>query len=394
MALSTAVPSYEADFLSDDVATDPYPTYAELRALGPLVWIERLGMYAVTRDVLAREVLANPEVYSSAQGVSANPGLNAQTGETMLITTDGQQHRELREVFRKPLRPKALQGITDRLNDEATTLVERHAGGGTFDGVNDFACHLPLTIVSRLIGVPGEGRERLLEWGTAFIEMAGGDNDRGRAAAPRAMEMIHWATQNLTPEKVMKGGWAHQLFEAHEAGGLAEEWIVRLTIDYIIAGLDTTISATSTLLYQLGRHPDQWQLLREDPSLMLSAIGEAVRLEAPLQAMSRLTTRPVELGGVELDKGSRVLVMFGCVNRDEERWERADEFDITRPDATEHLSFGLGEHACVGQGLAKHEIQALLRAMIPRVAQIEVQDPVWHQLNGARVLSSIATRFV
>ncbi|ALJ21389.1 hypothetical protein AOA12_16380 [Microbacterium sp. No. 7] len=393
MATKTAVPSFDADFISLEVATDPYPVYTELRGLGPVVWLESLGMYAVTRDVLAREVLSNPAIYSSAKGVSTNPGLNEQSGGAMLITTDGAQHRELREVFRKPLRPKALQEITGRLTEEATSLVDRLTGSGTFEGVNDFACHLPLTIVSRLIGVPEEGREHLLDWGTAFIEMAGGDNDRGRAAAPRAMEMIQWATENITPERVSKGGWAHQLIEAHEAGGLDQEWIVRLTIDYIIAGLDTTISATSSLLYQLGRHPEQWNLLRENPGLIQSAIGEAVRLESPLQAMSRVTTRDVELGGVELAEGSRVVVIFGCVNRDEERWERADQFDITRPDATEHLAFGLGEHACVGQGLAKHEIQTLLKAMIPTVSEIEVDEPAWHPLNGARVLSSLPTRF-
>ena len=291
----TDVPSYDVDFISDEAAVDPYPQYARLRALGPLVWVERLGMYAVTRDGLAREVLGNPEVYSSAQGVSANPDLNAQSGGAMLITTDGQQHRELREVFRRPLRPKALQAISSQLADEATGLVDRLLGYGTFDGVNDFAAHLPLTIVSRLIGVPEEGRERLLEWGTGFIEMAGGDNDRGRAAAPQAMEMIRWATDNITPEKVTEGGWAHQLIDAHQAGAIGEEWIVRLTIDYIIAGLDTTISATSSLLYQLGRNPQQWDLLRADPGLIQSAMGEAIRLESPLQAMSRVTTRTTEL---------------------------------------------------------------------------------------------------
>ena len=390
----TDVPSYDVDFISDEAAVDPYPQYARLRALGPLVWVERLGMYAVTRDGLAREVLGNPEVYSSAQGVSANPDLNAQSGGAMLITTDGQQHRELREVFRRPLRPKALQAISSQLADEATGLVDRLVGHGTFDGVNDFAAHLPLTIVSRLIGVPEEGRERLLEWGTRFIEMAGGDNERGRAAAPQAMEMIRWATENITPEKVTEGGWAHQLIDAHQAGAIGEEWIVRLTIDYIIAGLDTTISATSSLLYQLGRNPQQWDLLRADPGLIQSAMGEAIRLESPLQAMSRVTTRATELGGVHLAEGSRVLVIFGCVNRDEERWDRPEEFDITRPDATEHLAFGLGEHACVGQGLAKHEIQSLVKAMIPRVTRIEVDEPHWHPLNGARVLSSLPTRFI
>lgn len=148
-------------------------------------------------------------------------------------------------------------------------------------------------------------------------------------------------------------------------------------IDYLAPSLDTTISAISSALHLFATHPDQWQALREDPSLVANAINEVVRLESPLRAFTRKSVTDTDVGGVSIPKGSRVLVVYASANRDEREWDDPDTFDITR-DVNRHLGFGYGTHGCAGQGLARLESQAILRELAARVDRIVLTGtPTW-----------------
>lgn len=123
-----------------------------------------------------------------------------------------------------------------------------------------------------------------------------------------------------------------------------------MAMDYIAPSLDTTISATSSAIWLFAQHPDQWDLVRERPSMIANAINEVVRLEAPIQGWSRYVTKDVEMDGVVIPAGSRVLVMFGSANRDERKWENAATFDVTRQ-VTDHVGFGMASISAPGQTL-------------------------------------------
>ena len=149
--------------------------------------------------------------------------------------------------------------------------------------------------------------------------------------------------------------------------------------------------STGSGLWLLATHPDQWALLRQDPSRVKNAFNEAIRLESPISCFSRVATESTTLDGVAIPEGARVLVMYASANRDERRWDRADEFDVTR-EVSLHLGFGHGVHACAGMGLARMEGNAVLSALVARVESIEAGVPVRKLNNLIRALSSLPIR--
>jgi cytochrome P450 len=144
--------------------------------------------------------------------------------------------------------------------------------------------------------------------------------------------------------------------------------------------LDTTIFATQTAIMLFAANPEQWDLIRDDPSLIPNAVNEVVRIDSPIQNFSRVTTRAVEIDGVSLPAESRVIVSYGAANRDPRKWQDPDRFDVRRP-AGDHLGFGYGAHQCIGNNLARLEIAALLTALARRVTRIELHDHE-RQLNN------------
>lgn len=376
MTNTAAVPASDVDLFTDAALASPHPHYAELRALGPVVRLDRLDVLALPRYAEVRQVLRDPETFGSGHGIFLNETRNAR-GTSSIITSDPPIHMKLRRTLMKPFRHSSLEGISEQIHDEAERLVSGLVRAEGFDAVTQFAQHLPLTVVSKLVGLAEDGRERMLDWASASFDGAGPRSDEHTASLrPIEAEMRDWVGTYARPPHLVPGGWAQGLFDAEERGELPDGWAARLAIDYVVPSLDTTINATSGLIWLLGNHPDQWELLRSHPELIPNAIDEAIRLESPVSWFTRYVNQDTELGGVAIPEGSRVLVLYPSANRDELHWgESADEFDITRPNAGEHLGFGTGEHTCAGQALAKLEITALLEAMVRHVERIEVDEP-------------------
>lgn len=301
-----------------------------------------------------------------------NDVVNGETVRTTL-TTDGDLHRQLRSVLMKPMMPSTLrevQGEVERLADELiATLVARES----FDGITDFAQYLPVAIVSHLVGLPEAGRQRMLEWARATFDALGTMNARAHAAIPLVLEMAGYA-KKVERETLRSGGWAAQLFEAADAGKIEATDVAAMLIDYIAPSLDTTILALGHLLFHLGRNPEQWEMIRADPRLIPRAIDEALRLEPPVRAFSRLAVDDYEAGDVAIPAGDRVLILFASANRDERHYADPDRFDLMR-DARDHVGFGHGVHRCAGSHVAQLEMQSLLASMATRVRRIEVDAP-------------------
>src|SRR5690606_33387515 len=169
--------------------------------------------------------------------------------------------------------------------------------------------------------------------------------------------------------------------DAAEAGEIEPDRCPMMIIDYLAPSLDTTISAIGNAIWLLATHPDQWQLLRNEPQRVKNALNEALRLESPISSFTRVAARDATVGDVAIPAGSRLLVSFASANRDERRWSDPERFDITRENAG-HVAFGHGEHACIGMGLARLEVTALLNALIERVTAIELAGPPRRKLNN------------
>ena len=384
------LPASDIALFDDDVLRDPYPAYAALRALGPVVWLSRYGMAMLTRHAEVKAALADWRSFSSAGGVTMNPRMN-ETLSGGLLCSDPPRHDALRRVIERPVAPRALNALRARVNAEAEALVARLCDQGEIDLMTDLAPHLPVSVVSDLVGLPEEGRERMLVWAPANFDCFGPEGPRTEAAFPIVGEMVDYAFTQCVPGKLKPGGWAQMIWDAAHAGEVALEDAPHMMNDYLGPALDTTIFATGWLFWLLSRHPAQWEALRANPAMIPAAINEAVRLRAPIQNFSRLVARDVEIGGRALPAGTRVVTSYGSANRCERRWEDPDAFDILRDGSEDHLGFGHGEHNCVGKNLARLEIRALLCALLPRVARIEpgpfalATNSVLHGLKSARV---------
>ena len=254
--------------------------------------------------------------------------------------------------------------------------------------MTDLAQHLPVTIVSELVGLPGEGRERMLDWAAANFNCFGPLNERTERAFGVVEEMVHYAFTQAVPGKLKPGGWAAMIYEAAERGEIPMDKPPAMMNDYMGPSLDTTIFATASAIWLFANHPEQWDALRENPALIPQAVNEVIRLESPIQAFSRFTVSDYDVGGASLPSGSRVIVLYGSANRDERKWEAPEAFDVNRR-AADHLGFGFGPHVCVGNGLARLEISALLTALSAKVKRFELHGETRALNNVLRGFSSL-----
>jgi cytochrome P450 len=367
-------PEFDRDLYCDAAIADPYPLYRTIRDLGPAVWLRAHGVWAISRFNDVRAALRADHRLVSGAGVAMNDLANAQASRNTLIS-DGDIHRQLRAVLMKPMLPSALQEVQAELQTVADNLVEQLMSQRSFDGMRDCAQHLPVEVISRLVGLAEDGRQRMRAWAAATFDALGPMNDRREAAIPTVMEMLDYA-RGIEPRLLRPDGWAMRLVQAADAGQCDASDVLGLLLDYIAPSLDTTILSMGHLLFQFGRNPKQWERVRASPDeLIPRAVDEALRFEAPIRAFTRRAVEDYDVEGTRIAAGDRVLIIFASANRDERRYTDPDHFDVTR-DARDHLSFGYGVHRCAGAYLAELEMQSLLRAMVTRVRQIEVGEPV------------------
>jgi len=380
----------DTDLFTEEAIRDPHPLLRRIRDLAPVVWLPAHGVFALARydDVLT--ALRSDDVLISGRGVALNDFLNGVPARTS-IASDGDLHRQRRGVVIKPMMPRALASVKPELDARADSLVADLIARESFDGMTDFARHLPVTIVSHLVGLPEAGRERMLDWSAATFNALGPANARAQAAFPVLAEMVRYAA-DLDPDALTPDGWAAQVFAAAREGRVDPEDTQGLLLDYIGPSLDTTLLAAGWMLYLLGTHPDQFDLVKANPELIPSAVYEALRVESPVRAFSRFAQGPYEVGEVTIPAGERVLVLYGAANRDERHYSNPDRFDVTR-NARDHLGFGSGPHRCAGGHLAQLELEALLGAMVTRVRHIEVGEPQALMSNMLHGLKSFRAAF-
>lgn len=378
-------PVLAADLYADAVLEDSRALFAHIRAAGPVVWLPRHAMYAIGRFDDVRAALRDDEVFLSGDGVAANPLSNALGRDTTLFS-DGETHRRRRRVLMRSLGAKALQGIVPLLEDHAERLVERLLRQRSFDAARDLASHLPLAVVADLVGVQADG-ERLLRWAAGTFDALGPMNRRGVRAA-RASSGLLMLSRRITLDRVAPGSWAASVLDAGERAELSREEARALVIDLVAPALDTTILASTHLVWTLARNPDAWTRIAGQPELVAGAVVENVRLASPIRGFTRRLAHDHEVAGVRLPAGSRVALLFASANLDEARFEHPERFDLDRTDPA-HVGWGNGAHTCVGIHLAKLEMQALLRAMAPRVARIEAGAPARLRNNTLQGISAL-----
>lgn len=385
-------PWSDYDFYAEQNLLDPHPGYDALRALGGVVWLSRLGLFALPRYDTARAALDDWGAFSSAHGVMLNDEMNNFMRGTLLCS-DPPVHDVKRKVIMRPITPAALREIKVEIDAEGEQLVERLCTQAEFDAATELAEHLPLSIVAKRVGMPSVERVSMLNWGRASFDCIGPiEQERTQRGLSLLGGFADFVKTNSTRDKVADESWLGGLYRAADDGLIPHEACGAMAVDYIGPSLDTTISAIGSAIYLFAMHPEQWDAVRERPGMISNAINEVVRLEAPIQGWTRYVTQDVVLDGVSLPAGSRAIVMFASANRDERKWADPTSFDIARR-VNDHLGFGYGEHSCAGANLARTEITALLSALAKRVKRFHlVGEPVREITSVTRGWSKVPVR--
>lgn len=375
----------DVDIFSDEVLLDPYPTFAELREQASVVWLENNGLWAITRYGPIREVLGDWSVFSS-NAVAFNDRMNEILVGTSLAT-DPPEHERLRAVLSDNLSPRALRSLKADIEAKADDMVGALVQQRTFDAIDDLARALPLAVVVDLIGVQGEVRDNILSWGEAAFNLLGPLNERAVDSFPLASKLFEWA-HNARATELEEGSMGHAIFTAAERGEVPYENAGMIIHQIVAAGMDSTIAAIGNAIALFAANPDQWDLVRDDPSLIPSAFNEVLRYESPLHAVGRRVNEDHQPDGTMIPAGSQVAVLLGSGNRDPRYYADPDSFRVKR-NPVDHVSFGYGPHGCAGQGLARMEASAVIGALARRVRRLIVGTPERRLNNSTRSLDKL-----
>jgi 4-methoxybenzoate monooxygenase (O-demethylating) len=406
--MNRTVPVSDIDPFALEVLADPYPAYERLRAAGPVVRLERYGVWASARFSAVRAALLDHESFSSAAGVGLadlrrQPGPSrADAGMTgadqgsgwrtpsLLLEQDEPDHTRARRVVGSVLSPSATRAMTETWTVDAESMVRPLVDAGEFDAISQLAQALPLRLFADAVGLPREGRaENLLPFADFAFNSFGPANELLRKSVAAGNEAMPWVVRHCYPDKLSPEGWGAQIHELARNEGYSLDDGAVLVRSLLAAGIDTTVRGLGSLLWLLATHPDQYAALRADPGLFRAAFDEAVRLESPTRMFFRVVAKDTVLDGVELPAGEKILLLFGAANRDPRAWDRPDEFDVTRKSGR-HLGFGVGIHACIGRIIAYLEADVMLKALTRLAATIETTSPPrWHLNNTIRGLAEL-----
>lgn len=378
------IPVSDLDPFALDVLADPLPFQEGLRQAGPVVYFEKYDLFGIARYEEVHAVLTDWQSFQSAAGVGIT---NFKTEKpwrppSLLLEADPPHHDAPRHVLSKILGPRALGKLRAGWIADADIFVDSVlTESNAFDAVTTLAAAFPLRVFPDAVGIPDEGRERLLPYGDHLFNTFGPDNSLVQRGQPRAAELSDWVIGQCARDKLSENGFGAQIWAAADRGDITEQQAPLIVRSLLSAGVDTTVNGLAAVLYAFATHPEAWKRLRSDPALAKTAFDEAVRWESPVQTFFRTTTCDVEVGGVVIPEGRKVLMFLGAANHDPRRWDLPDSFDLDR-DPSGHVGYGMGIHQCVGQHVARLESEALLTALASRVESIEIAGPVVRHLNN------------
>ena len=393
MSASATDPVMDSDPFSLEFFNDPYPYHEALREAGPAVRLSRYSAWAVARYDDVSRALNDWQTFSSARGVGLTDFAREKPWRppSLVLEADPPLHDRARSVLNRVLSPAAVRKLRHTFAYAAERLLDQLVAVGEFDAVPALAEAFPLGVFPDAVGVARDGRHLLLAYGDLTFDALGPRTERLDKKMADAAPAIAWV-QAQTQRTALSEGFGTAIHAAVDEGEIAAHEAPLLVRSLLSAGLDTTVAGLGAALHCLARFPEQFQRLRDEPSLGRAAFEEAIRLESPVQQFFRTSTRETNIGGTTIGEGEKVLLLFGAANRDPRRWERPDTYDITRSSAG-HVGFGAGIHNCVGQVLARLEGEVVLTALARKAQSIMITGPVRYRFNNSlRALESLPVR--
>ncbi len=391
--------------LDPAVLANPYPLFHQLQDEDPVHWDAFLHAWVATRyeDVVqvlhsfSAERTPTPEQLDALGLSELNPIARIMVKQMLFM--DAPAHTRLRGLASQAFTPGRVEVLGSHIREIVNGLLDKVAGTGRMDVIKDLAEPLPAIVTAEMLGVPVSDCSQLKLWSANFAEMLGNFQhnpdhvQRMRATVEEMTAYFRQAISDLRSHP--RDGLMHAFLTAEINGDrLTEEEVIANTIVTMVGGQETTTNLIGNGLLTLLRHPKEMARLRNDLSLIPSAVEEMLRYESPSQHTARIAPRDCELGGKMIRKRDAVIAVMAAANRDPERFADPDRFDITRTN-NRHLAFGYAAHFCFGAPLARLEGQLALDAFLRRFANVTLaQEPLeWRSNLGLRGLKALHLTF-
>ncbi|MFK7978096.1 MAG: cytochrome P450 [Halioglobus sp.] len=386
----------DLDPYSEESLRNPHAQHTQLRDAGSVVWLSKYAIWAMGRYEEVHSSLRDNETFCSSAGVGMSNFHHEKPWRqpSLLLEADPPAHTPVRSVVTRILTRKALESLRTSFEQKAKVLVDKLLIQRDIDGVSDLSQVFPLQVFPDAVGLKSPDRHMLLPYADMAFNAFGPRNELLERSMKNAAPVAGWIAEQCQRSALNETGFGAQIYAAADAGTITHEQAPLLVRSLLTAGMDTTIHGLGHTLYCLAANPDQWQKLRNNTELSRAALDEAVRLLSPVQTFYRTTTREVNIGGTQIEKDQKVLLVLASANRDPRRWERPDEYDIER-ETRGHVGFGAGIHMCVGQMLARLEAEVLLTVLAEKVSSITLLKPPELRLNNTlHALANLPLRLV
>jgi 4-methoxybenzoate monooxygenase (O-demethylating) len=364
------VPVSDVDPFTVEAIQDAQAFDGMLREEAPLLYLRKYDVWLVGRQDEVHAVAGDWRNYSSTSRPFHDP---KSVRPEILLTFDPPEHTRVRNVIQNVLSAAAMKRKREIFVRAADELIDRLLANGTveLDGHLDVAAAYVLQVFPNVIGLKQEGRHHLLHFGDAVFNTFGPQNEIFHRGIERGADAIRWVEENCKRGALSPDGLGADMYAAADRGEVTDEEAELLIKTMYAAGSDTTTLSIGSLLRAFAEFPDQWDLLKKDPSLSRKAFEELLRYDCPARFGGRITSREVEIGGFRLPSGARVIMLWMAAGRDPRRWENADKYDLGRKPSG-HVGLGYGIHSCVGQALARLEGECMLEALARKVDRIEL----------------------
>jgi cytochrome P450 len=396
-----------ASLLDPQIQKCPFPLYKHLREAKPVSFMADLGVYYIATYDLGRQVLTDSKHFAKKTGQSdgrrfIEPSKAAvkilaesHTGTPLnpITMSEGREHAVYRGVVDARFKVSSVRKMEGFIVETARELIERFEHNGECNLVDEYSMPLPVYVISEMLGLPKSEFRTFKKWSDGVLTYMAllVPEDQAIEGAQRMVEMHQYILKKLpelraSPRDDLLSVLANVRLKDERP--LTDREICSYIDELLVAGNSTTTDAISSGLLYLAQHPETYAALRASPDLVPRLVEEVLRITAPLQIAYRYALSDVIVGDVNIPAGSRVFIGLASANRDQCPYPSGDRIDLERKNAGTHITFGAGEHNCLGSELARLELRVTFREWLARFSHIELaQDP-----DSIEYLSSFALR--
>ena len=362
-----------------EAALNPFTYYRKMRESDPVSYDEKNKLWALFRYEDVLRITSDYSNFSSERVLASEQAIDGMRKEGIseedmptksILSLDPPRHRQLRSLISQAFTPRSITLLTPRITQIAHEYLDKVAAKGKMDIIQDLSYPLPVIVIAELLGVPTEDRAQFKRWSDGLIDPAPGVVNSVIVEMNRYFRQVIAQRRSDPREDLISGLVAAEV----DGEKLTERELLSFCVILLVAGNITTTNLIGNAILCFDEHPEVMDQLREDLSLLPTAIEEVLRYRSPVQMLVRAAVADTVIGGKEIKQGQFVVPYIGSANRDEAQFPAPDVFDIRRT-PNRHVAFGHGIHFCIGAPLARLETRIAFEALLTRFKNIRrVQD--------------------